>query len=105
MGSRDEPLRPDGAFDKAATEMNFVIYLIVGGIAGWLASLLMRRDGSMGIIANVIVGILGGFLGGWALPKLGINFGSAWMEQPSARERTRRRRRFRLPEGERRSAC
>lgn len=51
--------------------MNFVIYLVVGGIAGWLASLLMRRDSSMGILANIVVGILGGVLGGWALPRLG----------------------------------
>ena len=45
--------------------MNFLIYLIVGGIAGWLASLVMKRDGSQGIILNVVVGIIGGFLGGW----------------------------------------
>ena len=39
--------------------MNFIIYLIVGGIAGWLASLVMKRDGSQGIILNVVVGIIG----------------------------------------------
>ena len=39
--------------------MNFLIYLIVGGIAGWLASIMMKRDGSQGIILNVIVGIIG----------------------------------------------
>lgn len=38
--------------------MNFVIYLVVGSIAGWLASLLMRRNSSMGILANIVVGIL-----------------------------------------------
>ena len=43
--------------------MNFLIYLIVGGIAGWLASIMMKRDGQQGIILNVIVGIIGGFLG------------------------------------------
>ena len=53
--------------------MNFLIYLIVGGIAGWLASLVMKRDGSQGIILNVVVGIIGGFLGGWLLSPL---FGS-----------------------------
>ena len=55
--------------------MNFIIYLIVGGIAGWLASLVMKRDGSQGIILNVIVGIIGGFLGGWLLPMLGLGMG------------------------------
>jgi uncharacterized membrane protein YeaQ/YmgE (transglycosylase-associated protein family) len=55
--------------------MNFLIYLIVGGIAGWLASIVMKRDGSQGIILNVVVGIIGGFLGGWLLPQLGFAMG------------------------------
>ncbi|MEO6102019.1 MAG: GlsB/YeaQ/YmgE family stress response membrane protein, partial [Pseudoxanthomonas sp.] len=50
--------------------MNFLIYLIVGGIAGWLASLVMKRDGSQGIILNVVVGIIGSFLGGWLIAPL-----------------------------------
>ena len=58
--------------------MNFLIYLIVGGIAGWLASIVMRRDGSQGIILNVIVGIIGGFLGGWLLPMVGFGMGG-WL--------------------------
>ena len=44
--------------------MNFIIWLIVGGIIGWLASMIMRTDGQQGIILNVIVGIVGSFLGG-----------------------------------------
>lgn len=59
--------------------MNLLIYLVVGGIAGWLASLLMSRDASMGIILNVIVGVVGGLLGGWFLPQLGISFGGGWL--------------------------
>ena len=59
--------------------MNFLIYLIVGGIAGWLASIMMKRDGQQGIILNVIVGIIGGFLGGFLggilLPMVGLGFG------------------------------
>lgn len=55
--------------------MNFLIYLIVGGIAGWLASIMMKRDGQQGIILNVIVGIIGGFLGGILLPMVGLAFG------------------------------
>jgi uncharacterized membrane protein YeaQ/YmgE (transglycosylase-associated protein family) len=45
--------------------MNIIIWLIVGGIVGWLASLIMRTDAQQGIILNVIVGIVGAFLGGW----------------------------------------
>ena len=55
--------------------MNFLIMLIVGGIAGWLASMVMRTDGQQGIILNVVVGIIGGFLGGFLLPMVGLSFG------------------------------
>jgi len=41
----------------------FVWFLIMGGFVGWLASLLMRRDEDMGAIANVLVGIVGSFIG------------------------------------------
>lgn len=47
--------------------MNFIIWLIVGGVIGWLASLLMKTDGQQGIILNVVVGIVGAMLGGWLI--------------------------------------
>ncbi len=59
--------------------MNFLIYLIVGGIAGWLASILMRTNGQQGILLNIVVGIIGGFIGGWLLPMLGLNLGGGWI--------------------------
>lgn len=43
--------------------LGFVWFIIMGGVIGWLASLLMRRDASMGVIANIIVGIVGSFIG------------------------------------------
>jgi uncharacterized membrane protein YeaQ/YmgE (transglycosylase-associated protein family) len=43
--------------------MSIIIWLIVGGICGWLASLIMRTDAQQGIILNVVVGIVGAFLG------------------------------------------
>ena len=39
--------------------MNFLIWLIVGGILGWVASIVMKTDGQQGIILNVVVGIIG----------------------------------------------
>ena len=42
---------------------NFLVTAIIGGIVGWLASILMRTNAQMGILANVIVGVLGSFLG------------------------------------------
>ncbi len=48
--------------------MNFIIWLIVGGIIGWLASIVMKRP--EGTILNVIVGIVGAMLGGWLISPL-----------------------------------
>ncbi len=59
--------------------MNFIIMLIVGGIAGWLASMLMKTDGQQGIILNVVVGIIGGLLGGFLLPMVGLSLGAGWI--------------------------
>ena len=52
--------------------MGIIIWLIVGGIVGWLASMVMKTDAQQGIILNVIVGIVGAFLGGWLGGMLGI---------------------------------
>lgn len=54
--------------------MGFIVWLIVGGIAGWLAGLVVRGYG-FGIIGNIIVGIVGAFIAGWLLPRLGIAIG------------------------------
>jgi uncharacterized membrane protein YeaQ/YmgE (transglycosylase-associated protein family) len=45
--------------------MGIIIWLIVGGIVGWLASLIMKRDGQQGILLNIVVGIIGALLAGW----------------------------------------
>ncbi len=52
--------------------MNILIWLVVGGIIGWLASLVMKTDGQQGMILNVVVGVVGAVIGGWLLsPMLG----------------------------------
>ena len=43
--------------------MGWIIALIVGGVAGWLASMVMGRDASMGVFLNIIVGIIGSVIG------------------------------------------
>lgn len=54
--------------------MGWIIALIVGGVAGWLASLLMNRDASMGIVLNIVVGCVGSVVGNLiAGPLLGIS--------------------------------
>ena len=50
--------------------MNLVIWLVVGGVIGWIASLIMKTDAQQGIFLNVIVGIVGSVLGGWLLSPL-----------------------------------
>jgi uncharacterized membrane protein YeaQ/YmgE (transglycosylase-associated protein family) len=58
---------------EGENKMNFVIWLIVGGILGWLASIVMKTNGQMGLILNVVVGIIGAFVAGVVLtPRLGI---------------------------------
>lgn len=53
--------------------MNILIWLIVGGIVGWLASLIMRTDAQQGILLNVVVGIIGALIGGWVVsPMVGV---------------------------------
>jgi uncharacterized membrane protein YeaQ/YmgE (transglycosylase-associated protein family) len=44
--------------------MGFIVWLIVGGIIGWLASLVMRTDGQQGIILNIVVGVVGAVIAG-----------------------------------------
>ena len=41
-----------------------IVYLIVGGIIGWLASIVMRTNAQPGIILNIVVGVIGSFIGG-----------------------------------------
>ena len=52
--------------------MEILIALIVGGLIGWLASMVMGTAAQMGIIANVVVGLVGSTLGYWLAPKVGI---------------------------------
>ena len=52
--------------------MNLVIQLIIGGVIGWLASIVMKTNAQMGMIANVIVGIIGAGIGGWLSVQLGV---------------------------------
>ena len=60
--------------------MNFIIWLVVSGLIGWIASMIMKTDGQQGLMLNVIVGIVGAMLGGWFIsPMVGagtINGGS-----------------------------
>ena len=58
--------------------MNFIIWLIVGALVGWLASIVMKTNAQQGWLLNIIVGIVGALLAGWFLAPL---FGTGTINQ------------------------
>lgn len=50
--------------------MGIIIWLIIGGLIGWIASMIMGTNGQQGIILNVVVGIVGALIGGWLIGPL-----------------------------------
>jgi uncharacterized membrane protein YeaQ/YmgE (transglycosylase-associated protein family) len=70
FGNREFRAAINTPFAAKESHMNFILWLIVGGIVGWLASLIMKTDAQQGILLNVVVGIVGAFLGGWLISPL-----------------------------------
>ena len=60
--------------------MGIIAALIIGGIAGWLAGLIVRGAG-FGLIGNIVVGIIGALLATWLLPQLGVHLGVGWIRE------------------------
>jgi uncharacterized membrane protein YeaQ/YmgE (transglycosylase-associated protein family) len=52
--------------------VNLIVAVVVGGIIGWLASLIMKTSAQMGILANIVVGIVGSALGSWLFGAVGL---------------------------------
>ena len=53
--------------------INIILWLVLGAAAGWIASLIMKRDSQMGAVANVVVGIVGAIIGGWLVSLFGVS--------------------------------
>ena len=51
--------------------MNFIVWIIFGALAGWIASIITGKNRRMGAIANIVVGIVGAFIGGWIMSFFG----------------------------------
>jgi uncharacterized membrane protein YeaQ/YmgE (transglycosylase-associated protein family) len=49
-----------------------LVWIIIGGLAGWIASIVMKTNAEQGLIMDIIVGIIGGFLGGFVLDAIGV---------------------------------
>ena len=56
--------------------MSWLVSLIIGGIVGWLASIIMKTNAQMGLVANVLVGVVGSAIGFWVAGLLGIGGGA-----------------------------
>ena len=52
-------------------DMNWLVWIIFGALAGWIASIVMGKNKKMGAIANIVVGIIGAFVGGWIMSFFG----------------------------------
>jgi uncharacterized membrane protein YeaQ/YmgE (transglycosylase-associated protein family) len=57
--------------------MGWIVTIIIGGIIGWIASIVMKTNAQMGIIANILVGVVGSLLGSWLAGVLGVPATSA----------------------------
>ena len=55
-----------------------IVFLVIGGVAGWLAGLIMK-GGGFGIVGNIVAGVIGAVLGGWLFGVLGISVGGKWV--------------------------
>ena len=51
--------------------MNWIVWIIFGALAGWIASIITRKNKKMGAIANIVVGIVGAFIGGYIMEFFG----------------------------------
>ena len=52
--------------------VNFILWIVLGAAAGWIASMIMGRDAQMGALANIIIGILGAVVGGFLFNLVGL---------------------------------
>lgn len=53
--------------------MSWLAWILLGGLAGWIASLITKNDAQMGLVGNIVVGIIGALAGSWILGALGIS--------------------------------
>lgn len=52
---------------------NIIVWIILGALAGWIGSIIMRTDAQQGGLANIIIGIIGAFIGGWVVSLFGVD--------------------------------
>ena len=57
--------------------LGIISWIIIGGLAGWIASKFMKTDAQQGILLNIVVGVIGGLIGGWVFGLFGVDVESA----------------------------
>jgi uncharacterized membrane protein YeaQ/YmgE (transglycosylase-associated protein family) len=73
LAAQVQASRQDIEIRLGANIMNLFVWLIVGGVVGWLASLLMKTSDQQGMVLNVVVGVAGAMLAGWFItPLIGV---------------------------------
>ncbi len=60
--------------------MNVIIWLVIGGLAGWIAGLIVQGTG-FGLIGDIVIGILGALIAGWLLPRAGLHIGTGFIPE------------------------
>ena len=53
--------------------MDFILWIVFGALAGWIASIIMKTDAQQGALMNIVLGIIGAFLGGWLMNFFGAS--------------------------------
>ena len=53
--------------------MNFILWLVIGALAGWIASMIMKTNAEQGLLIDIIVGIIGAFIGGYVVTFFGVD--------------------------------
>ena len=60
--------------------IGIIAWIIIGGLAGWIASKIMKTDAQQGILLNIVVGVIGGVIGGFLLKVFGVDVeGAGWI--------------------------
>jgi len=59
--------------------VSFIVWIALGAFAGWVASMIMKTDAQQGALMNIVVGIIGAFIGGWLMSFAGVAYsGMFW---------------------------
>jgi uncharacterized membrane protein YeaQ/YmgE (transglycosylase-associated protein family) len=79
LGPAHRAARPVSHIDhfrrKRMSIESLLVFLVIGGVAGWLGGLMVKGFG-FGLLGNIVVGIVGAFIAGWLFPTLGFSLGS-----------------------------